>query len=216
MKKAIVFPSVFFICLGIAAGARAGMLDAYRIDIGEAADVPEIVCPHCPHIHSIFFQNYTLGGRLDLGLDTVYRTFPMIGFANGSPQNNPERDLFIAPPSIVGDYWGGSVASDITTGRSLTGWCSVEAAGISNTPWLIFDDFPIDTLTLVEDDTDASDQTDPFPASVLMLSSVFIGLIGFRRTPEPLAVLYHVPSCWSPSHTLNPTSLQCMRQFTPI
>jgi hypothetical protein len=184
MKKVTVFPTVFFLCLGIAGGVWADMLDAYRIDYGEPADVHEIVCSHCPHVHSIFFQNYTLSGRLDFGFDTAHSTSPMIGLANGSVQDSPEPALFITQ-SIVDDYWAGSELSDITTGCILTESCGMKENGISNTLWPFFDDFRMNTLTLAEDDIGASDQTDPFPESVLMLSSVLIGLIGCRRTAEP-------------------------------
>ena len=181
MNKKIIYAAALILFFAIAGGAGAAMVDTSTTGIEHPSGMHEAVCSHFKYMQSIFCLEHD---GSDLESDTAPRASLMYDFATGSAPGRPESAFLNLPVGVSPGLVGGD-SRDITIGCFLPGWYNMKENGRPNVNiWRLFDDFPMNTSTLVADSQVTGPAT-PLPASVLMLSSVLIGMIGFRRTVEP-------------------------------
>lgn len=185
MKKVGIHLVLLFSFLCGVECAGAAQVGTLRIDNCESQGDYQAVYCHCNKRCLSFFYHYNIltddGSHIRLG--TVAR-YPML---YSLPGDSGEETLecgwaFDHLPTTIANSLVEADFSDIAAGCSLFGRRPLSENGISEiTIWHLFADFRFAASLPVTDDR-SSDSSSPFPAPVLLMSCVLIGLIGFRRT----------------------------------
>jgi hypothetical protein len=182
MKKFISSAAVLMLFFSMTDGSRAAMLATQLTDIWvtQSSLDPSHLNGGCGYL-PFPNQHDTVDYRCDPGQNCIEGSSLMPVLSYDILIDRPEL-AFINLAGIIGDGIAKVDFSDITVDGSLIGLFSLNEYGILDaTLWPLFGDFRL-AGSMQVDDGMKTEPAEPMQAPLLMLATVLIGLIGFRRT----------------------------------
>lgn len=182
MKKFISTAAVLIVLFGMTNGSWAAMLDARWTDIWVAQN-SQYAASHSGCYGYLLFSNqrFTADHGYVPGQNSSEKYTLASGLSDNYLYDRPEL-IYINLAGIVSDGIMKVDFSDISADCSLIGLFSMSEYGIlDETFWRLFGDSCLTGSMQVADDG-KPDPASPIPAPLLLLSTVLMGLIGFRRT----------------------------------